>query len=108
MQLLICNPIPTDDEIDVQVEEKELAILSELYKTSCVSGCRGRILQEYFSMTKTLTTIVLAVLLGGGTFALTAGSALADVVCNNEGDCWHVKDHYTYPSGVTIQVHPDD
>jgi hypothetical protein len=73
MQLLICNPISADDEIDVQAEEKELAILSELYKTSCVSVSRGRILQEYFSMTKTLTTVVLAVLLGAGTFALTAG-----------------------------------
>jgi hypothetical protein len=59
-------------------------------------------------MTKALTTIVLTALLGVGTFALTAGSASAEVVCNNEGDCWHVKDHVTYPSGVTIQVHPDD
>lgn len=60
-------------------------------------------------MTKALTTTALAVLLGAGTFAFTtAGSALADVVCNNDGDCWHVKDHYKYPSGVVITMHPDD
>ena len=38
---------------------------------------------------------------------LIAGPALADVACNDEGDCWHVKERVTYPEGVRVHVHPD-
>jgi hypothetical protein len=59
-------------------------------------------------MKKVLAATAFAVLLSTGSIAFTTTSASADVVCNNEGDCWHVKDHYTYPPGITIQVHPED
>jgi len=59
-------------------------------------------------MKQALATAALAAALGIGTVAFTAGSALADVVCNDEGDCWHVKQRPTYPSGVVVTVHPDD
>jgi hypothetical protein len=59
-------------------------------------------------MKKALAATAFAVLLSAGSIAFTTTSASADVVCNKEGDCWHVKDHYTYPPEVTIQVHPDD
>ncbi len=58
-------------------------------------------------MKKALAATACAVLLSAGSIAFTATTASADVVCNNEGDCWHVKDHYTYPPGVTITIHPD-
>jgi hypothetical protein len=40
--------------------------------------------------------------------AITAGSASADIACNREGECWHVKEtHYFHPEhGITI--HPDN
>lgn len=59
-------------------------------------------------MNKILTHAALAALLSVGGIAVTATSASAEVVCNELGDCWHVRDHYTYPDNVGIVVHPDD
>jgi hypothetical protein len=59
-------------------------------------------------MKKALVAAAFAALLTAGTVALTATTASADVVCNNEGDCWHTHEHYAYPPGVTIQIHPDN
>jgi|HubBroStandDraft_4_1064222.scaffolds.fasta_scaffold1716820_1 hypothetical protein len=59
-------------------------------------------------MKKALTTTALAVLLTGGTLALSVGRASADVVCNNEGDCWHVHEHYAFPPRVGVIIHGDD
>jgi hypothetical protein len=59
-------------------------------------------------MKNALTTAAFAALLAAGTLALTAGSASAAVVCNDEGDCWHVHDQYTYPPEVGITIHTDD
>jgi hypothetical protein len=42
-----------------------------------------------------------------GTVAL-ATSASAAIVCNDEGDCWRVKEKHTYPSGVNVQIYDDD
>jgi len=53
---------------------------------------------------KTLT----AALLGAAGLAVTATSASAYIVCNNRGDCWHVRDRYTYPAGFGIVVHDDN
>ena len=58
-------------------------------------------------MNKVLATTAFAVLLSAGAVVLSAGSASADVVCNDEGDCWHAHEHYTYPPSATITVHPD-
>lgn len=59
-------------------------------------------------MNKFMTNAALAALLSVGGLAVTATSASAEIVCNELGDCWHVRDHYTYPDNVRIVVHPDD
>jgi hypothetical protein len=59
-------------------------------------------------MKDVLKTTALAALLGAGALAITASSASAEIVCDSAGDCWHVRDHYTYPYNVGIVVHPDD
>jgi hypothetical protein len=51
--------------------------------------------------------VTTAALLGAGVLALTATTASAEIVCNSEGDCWHVKQHYTYEPGFNVQIHPD-
>ena len=59
-------------------------------------------------MTKALKTAALAAMLGLGAVVATTGAASAYVVCNNEGECWHVRDQYTYPTGFGIVVHDDN
>ncbi len=40
--------------------------------------------------------------------ALSAGSsAFAAVVCNNDGDCWRVKEARTYKPEFNLKVYPD-
>ncbi len=39
--------------------------------------------------------------------AFSATAASANIVCNNEGDCWHVKGKYDYRPEWGIVVHPD-
>ena len=55
-------------------------------------------------MKKTL----IAGLIGAGALAFAATSASAAIVCNDAGDCWHVKDHYDYPASVGLTVHEDN
>lgn len=43
-----------------------------------------------------------------GLLALTATNASAAVVCNDEGDCWRVKERPKYPPGVNVQIYEDD
>ena len=43
-----------------------------------------------------------------GVLAFTATSASAAIVCNAEGDCWHVKEKYDYRPEWGLQVYPDD
>jgi hypothetical protein len=43
-----------------------------------------------------------------GAIALSSTSASAAVVCNEEGDCWRVKDRYEYPPEVRLRVYKDD
>ena len=54
---------------------------------------------------KLMTT---AALLGAGMLALTATTASAEIVCNEDGDCWHVKERHKYPADVKLRVYPDD
>jgi hypothetical protein len=42
-----------------------------------------------------------------GTLAFTT-SASAAVVCNDEGDCWRVKDRHNYPPDVNLQIYDDN
>jgi hypothetical protein len=43
-----------------------------------------------------------------GVLAITATGASAAVVCNDEGDCWKVKDKYDYPPAAHLQIYGDD
>lgn len=54
-------------------------------------------------MTMTKAALVLA-----GTLTLTATSASAAVVCNEEGDCWRVKERYEYKPEFRLRVYEDD
>ena len=49
--------------------------------------------QKKEKKTKYLVSAVAGAL---GILALTATNASAAIVCNAEGDCWHVKDKYDY------------
>ena len=40
--------------------------------------------------------------------ALTATTASAAIVCNDEGDCWHVKERYEYRPEFKLEIYPDD
>ena len=40
--------------------------------------------------------------------AMTAGTASAAVVCNDEGDCWRVKGRPTYGPGIQLKIYGDD
>ena len=51
--------------------------------------------------------LVSAVAGAVGILAFTATNASAAIVCNGEGDCWHVKDKYDYKPEWGIQVYPD-
>jgi hypothetical protein len=35
-------------------------------------------------------------------------SASARVVCNADGDCWHIHEDYAYPPAAGVIIHPDD
>jgi hypothetical protein len=51
---------------------------------------------------------VLTAALGAAcVLALTATTASADIACNREGDCWHVKERPHYHHEWGIVVHPE-
>ena len=52
--------------------------------------------------------LVSALVCAVGILAFTATTASAAIVCNGEGDCWHVKDKYDYRPEWGIKVYPDD
>lgn len=54
---------------------------------------------------RTLSKIALAAV---GALALTATAASAEIVCNDEGDCWHVRHRVEYRPEFRLHVHPDD
>ena len=45
---------------------------------------------------------------GAAVLAMTAGSASAAVVCNDDGDCWRVRGRPTYGPGVHLRIYGDD
>lgn len=54
-------------------------------------------------MMSTLTKTLLAC---AAALALTATGASAEIVCNDDGDCWHVKRH-DYKPELKLHIHPD-
>jgi hypothetical protein len=63
--------------------------------------------QKEFGM-KPFGTIALAALIGASALAMASTSASARIVCNPEGDCWHVHGDYEYKPAFGLIVHPDD
>jgi hypothetical protein len=53
---------------------------------------------------KYLGAAALAVL---GTLALSTGASAA-IVCNEDGDCWKVKERHKYPPEVKLEHYDDD
>jgi len=47
-------------------------------------------------------------LLGAAALGFSATQASARIVCNQEGDCWHVRSDYDYKPGLHLTIHPDD
>lgn len=47
-------------------------------------------------------------LAGAGILVLSASFASAEVVCNDDGDCWRVKDRYEYKPELRLKVYPDN
>jgi len=56
----------------------------------------------------TVSKFATAAAVAVGIFALSNGAASARIVCNEDGDCWHVHDDYVVAPGVTLNVHPDN
>ncbi len=54
---------------------------------------------------KRLTAAIVA---GACAPGLGATAASAEIVCNHEGDCWHVKVRPEYRSDWGLEVHPDN
>ena len=51
--------------------------------------------------------IYAAILVGAGALSWTA-SASAAVVCNEEGDCWRVREERNYEPSLKLRIMPDD
>ena len=51
--------------------------------------------------------LALATVFAAGALAVTATSASADIACNREGECWHVRHHYAYRPEFGVVVHPN-
>lgn len=47
------------------------------------------------------------ILAGAGALALSATAASAAIVCNADGDCWHVKQNRDYAPTLKLKVYPD-
>ena len=45
---------------------------------------------------------------GAAILAMTAGSASAAVVCNEEGDCWRVTGEPRYEPSLKLRIQKDD
>jgi hypothetical protein len=42
-----------------------------------------------------------------GLLALGATTTPAEIVCNDEGDCWHVRERHVYRPEFGVRVYPD-
>lgn len=55
-----------------------------------------------------MSAIRKTLLIGAGALALTATTASAAVVCNDEGDCWRVRGRPAYGPELRLSIHPDN
>ncbi len=56
---------------------------------------------------KTIGKLAAAAVLSVSALAVTATSASAEIVCNRDGYCWHVRKHYDFKPEFGIVVHED-
>jgi hypothetical protein len=56
----------------------------------------------------TLGKLAFAAVMGASALALTATAASARIVCNAEGECWHVRDNYVYQPTLGLTIHEDN
>jgi hypothetical protein len=52
--------------------------------------------------------LAAAAAMGAGLLAASTSAASANVVCNRDGDCWHVHERYDYRPEFGLVVHNDD
>jgi hypothetical protein len=57
---------------------------------------------------KKIAVAAAAVALSAATLALTATGASAKVVCNQYGECWHVRHNYVYKPEFGLVVHENN
>lgn len=57
---------------------------------------------------KTALKLAAAAAMSAGLLAATTTSASAYIVCNRDGDCWHVHERYDYRPEFGLVVHSDD
>jgi hypothetical protein len=62
--------------------------------------------QKEFPM-RTFGKLTLAALAGASALTI-ATAASARIVCNEEGDCWHVHANYKYQPSFGLSIHPDN
>jgi len=55
-----------------------------------------------------MTSFFKVVLAGAALLSISAVTATADIACNSEGDCWHVREHREFKPEFGVVVHPDD
>jgi hypothetical protein len=51
--------------------------------------------------------IVVLLLSAAALLGLSSLNATARIVCNSDGDCWHVHEDYDYPPAARLHIHPD-
>ncbi len=56
---------------------------------------------------KSYLKLATAAIVTAATLALTTPSAMAWIVCNGEGECWHTHHRWTYRNEWGVVVHPD-
>jgi hypothetical protein len=49
-----------------------------------------------------------SIVAGAGALALSTTFAAAEVVCNEDGDCWRVQERYEYKPELRLKVYPND
>ena len=55
-----------------------------------------------------MNTLAKAILVAASALALTAGSASAAIVCNDDGDCWHVRGRPHFRPELKLRIYADD
>jgi hypothetical protein len=51
--------------------------------------------------------LATAAIVAAATLALTTPSAMAWIVCNRDGQCWHARQRWVYRAEYGVVVHPD-